>query len=214
MASYTLSKYLDDYSATNLGQFPQDPFNQRADRSRSDEDRRHIFNSSFYYEIPAWKQQKRVFAKALGGWTVSGMISMIGGGPIHIRSGQDYSLTGVGWDRPDLIGDPGRSHSSRDDFIARFFNTAAFAANQPGRYGNTGRNILSGPAQSTTDLSIVKSFPISERLGKLQFRSEVFNVWNQVNFSLPEPRLINRLFGQIQSAGDPRIVQFALRYLF
>ena len=53
--AYTFGKYLDYYSATNLGQFPQDPFNQRADRSRSDEDRTHIFNTSFYYAIPAWK---------------------------------------------------------------------------------------------------------------------------------------------------------------
>jgi hypothetical protein len=212
--SYTFGKFIDYYSATNLGQFPQDPFNQRADRSRSDEDRAHIFNTSVYYEIPAWRQQTSAIGKALGGWTLSGMISAVSGGPIHIRSGQDYSLTGVGWDRPDLVGSAQRSHSSRDDFIQNFFNTAAFVANQAGRYGNTGRNIISGPAQSTTDISIVKSFPISERLGRLQFRSEFFNLWNQVSFSQPEARLNNRNFGRIQSAGDPRIVQFALRYSF
>jgi hypothetical protein len=214
MASYTFSKYLDYYSATNLGQFPQDPFNQRADRSRSDEDRTHIFNSSFYYEIPFLRTQKGVIGKALGGWTASGVISLLSGGPIHVRSGQDYSLTGVGWDRPDLIGNPVRSHSSRDDFVQNFFNTAAFAANQPGRYGGAGRNLISGPAQATTDLSLVKSFPISDRLGKIQFRSEFFNLFNQVNFALPEARLNNRSVGRIQSAGDPRILQFAVRYLF
>ena len=214
MASYTFSKYLDYYSATNLGQFPQDPYNQRADRSRSDEDRTHIFNSSFYYEIPFFRTQKGAIARALGGWTASGVVSILSGGPIHVRSGQDYSLTGVGWDRPDLAGNPVRSHSSRDDFVRNFFNTAAFVPNQPGRYGNAGRNLLSGPAQSTTDVSLVKSFPVSDRLGKVQFRGEFFNLLNQVNFSLPEARLNNRNFGKIQSAGDPRIVQFAVRYLF
>ena len=98
--------------------------------------------------------------------------------------------------------------------IQSFFNTAAFAANQPGRYGDTGRNILNGPKQATTDLSLSKSFPISERLGKLQFRAEFFNTLNQVNFGQPIPQLNNRNFGRIQAAGDPRIVQFALRYMF
>jgi hypothetical protein len=126
----------------------------------------------------------------------------------------DNSLTGVGWDRPDLIGDPVRSHSSHNDLIQSFFNTAAFAANQPGRYGGTGRNILNGPKQGTTDLSLSKSFPISERLGKLQFRAEFFNTLNQVNFGQPIPQLNNRNFGRIQASGDPRIVQFALRYMF
>src|SRR4029079_6172219 len=130
--AYTFGKYLDYYSATNLGAFPQDSFNQRADRSRSDEDRTHIFNTSFYYEIPAWKEQKGFVGKALGGWTISGLATLISGAPIHIRSGVDYSLTGVGWDRPDLVSSPLRAFSSRDDEIRAFFNTAAFVANQPG----------------------------------------------------------------------------------
>jgi hypothetical protein len=214
MGAYTFGKFLDYYSATNLGQFPQNPFNMRADRSRSDEDRTHIFSTSFYYEIPVWRAQHGVLGKAFGGWTLSGLVSAISGAPVNVLSGVDNSLTAVGWDRPDLVGDPSRSHSSRNDMIQQFFNIAAFVANQPGRYGNTGRNILSGPASSNTDLSLVKSFPISERLGKLQFRSEFFNTWNQVNFGAPVAALNNRSFGKIQSAADPRILQFALRYLF
>jgi hypothetical protein len=213
-AAYTFGKYLDYYSATNLGQFPQDPFNMRADRSRSDEDRTHVFNSSFFYEIPAWKAQKGVVGKALGGWTVSGMVTLISGSPLHVRSGVDNSLTGVGWDRPDLVGDPGRAHTSRDDFINAFFNTAAFAANQAGRYGNFGRNVFSGPASANTDISLVKGVQLSERLGKVQFRAEFFNIFNSVIFGNPVSLLNNRNFGRIQAAGDPRIIQLALRYAF
>ena len=95
-----------------------------------------------------------------------------------------------------------------------YFNTAAFAANKPGRYGNVGRNLLTGPSQNITNISLVKSFPISERLGRLQFRGEFFNLFNHPNFGQPEARLNNRNFGRIQSAGDPRIVQLALRYIF
>jgi hypothetical protein len=183
-----------------------------ADRSRSDEDRTHVFNSSFYYELPGWKGG--VLERALGGWTLSGTVTLISGGPVHVRSGVDNSLTGVGWDRPDLVGSPYRSHSSRDDFINAFFDTTAFAANQPGRYGNFGRNVFSGPASAATNISVVKNFTISERLGKVQFRSEFFNVFNSVNFGQPVALLNNRNIGHIQTAGDPRIVQFAIRYAF
>ncbi len=214
LGAYTLGKLLDYYSAMNLGQTPQDPFNHRADRGHSDEDRRHILNVSFVYDLPLLRQQKGLLGKAFGGWRLSGMVSMASGSPIWIRSGQDLSLSGVGFDRPDLVGNPVREHSSRDDMIQRFFNTSAFAPNQPGRFGNAARNLIFGPSQSSTDLSLVKSFPVSERLGALQFRGEFFNAWNQVNFGSPNPTLNNRLFGQIQSAGDPRIMQFALRYQF
>jgi hypothetical protein len=214
LGSYTLGKLLDYYSAQNLGQTPQDPHDTRADRSRSDEDRRHVFAGSFVYDIPAWKTQKGLVGKAFGGWSASGLVSILSGLPVYVTSGRDFSLTAVGFDRPDLVGDPVLSHGSRNDMIQEFFNIAAFVANQPGRYGNAGRNLFSGPATSSTDLALVKSFPISERLGRLQFRAEFFNSLNQVSFGGPVAQLINKNFGRIQTAGSPRIVQFALRYQF
>ncbi|MGH9720587.1 MAG: hypothetical protein ACRD8O_10270, partial [Bryobacteraceae bacterium] len=214
LTAYTLGKFLDYYSAQNLGQTLQDPYNHRADRSRSDEDRRHVFVNSFVYEIPAWKSQKGILARAFGAWQLSGVVSFASGLPVWVRSDRDNSLTGVGFDRPDLAGNPVRSHADRNDMVSQFFNIAAFVPNQPGRYGNAGRNLFSGPAQSTTDLSLTKNFLISEKLGRIQFRTEFFNALNQVNFSQPEARQANRNFGRIQSAGSPRIVQFALKYLF
>ena len=214
LGSYTMGKLLDYYSAQNLGQTPQDPASQAADRSRSDEDRRHVFVTSFIYELPFERRQAGFIGRVAGGWSVSGIVRMGSGLPVWIRSDRDNSLTGVGFDRPDLVGDPIRSHASRDDMIQQFFNTAAFTANQAGRYGNAGRNILSGPAYATTDLAVIKSFRVSERGGSVQFRAEFFNAFNQVNFGGPEARLSNRNFGRIQTAGSPRIVQFALRYQF
>jgi len=49
---------------------------------------------------------------------------------------------------------------------------------------------------------------------KLEVRSEFFNAWNKVNLGQPVPQLNNRNLGRIQAAGEPRILQFALRYLF
>jgi hypothetical protein len=98
--------------------------------------------------------------------------------------------------------------------LARFFDPAAFVPNQPGRYGNVGRNLINGVAQSTTDLALVKAFPIGDRFGKLQFRAEFYNSLNHVNFGGPTASVNNRNFGRILSAGSPRILQFALRYTF
>jgi hypothetical protein len=214
MAAYTLGKLLDYYSDQNIGQTPQDPYNHAADRARSDEDRRHVINLSWVYELPFLRTQNGIAGQVLGGWSLSGLTSIASGLPVEVLAGRDNSLTGVGFDRPDLVGDPVREHSSRDAMIQGFFNTAAFAHNPPGRYGTAGRNLFSGPAHSSTNLALTKSFRISERFGRIQFRSEFFNAFNQVNFGQPEGRLVNRNFGRILGAGDPRILQFALRYQF
>jgi hypothetical protein len=214
MSSYTLGKFLDVYSATNLGQTSQDPDNPDAEWSRSDDDRRHVFNASFVYEIPFLRNRTHWLARTFGDWSISGMISMASGEPVNVVSGRDFSLTGVGFDRPNLAGDPVRQHSSREDMIARFFNTDAFVPNGPGQYGSAGRNLFSGPGSSATNLALTKSFTLGERMGKMQFRAEAFNAFNQVNFGQPEARLINQNFGRILTAGDPRIMQLALRWSF
>ena len=213
MGAYTFSKYLDYFSGDNLGTVPQDPYNNRADRSRSDTDRRHVFNMSIVYQIPAVGKQWLV-RSALGGWQVSSITGISSGAPINITTGVDASLTGVGSDRPNLVGNPVLSPSSRGAEIQKFFNIAAFVSNQAGRYGNVGRNALNGPASSKSDVALVKAFPVHERFGSIQFRAEAYNVFNQVNLGSPVSSLNNRLFGVIQSASDPRILQFALRYSF
>jgi len=214
MAAFTFGKLLDYYSAQNLGQTPQNPFNERLDRARSDEDRSRVFSLSFVYEVPFLRNSRSPLAYALGGWSVSGLVTAATGLPVFVISGQDYSLTGVGFDRPNVSGNPVIPHPSRSAMIQKFFNTGVFTANLPGQYGTAGRNLFSGPGLSNTNISLVKSFRISERLGQVQFRSEFFNLLNQVNFGQPDGNFANRTFGQIQTAADPRIVQFALRYQF
>jgi hypothetical protein len=67
-----------------------------------------------------------------------------------------------------------------------YFNPAAFAVPVPGTYGNVGRNVLVGPALAELDLSLAKTFQITERFGA-QFRAEFFNVLNHTNFNTPNP---------------------------
>jgi hypothetical protein len=212
LSSYTFSKLLDYFSGQNQAATSQDPYNLRADRSLSDNNRTHVFNMSIVYQLPGFGHG--LVKNAVGGWELASTTSVTSGAPFNITTGVDASLTGVGNDRPDLIGNPFRSYSSEDDMLQRFFNAAAFAQNQPGHYGGVGRNLLIGPRQATTDIALAKAIPISERLGKIHFRAEFYNSLNHVNFSAPTAALNNRNFGRILSAGSPRILQFVLRYAF
>jgi hypothetical protein len=93
----------------------------------------------------------------------------------------------------------------------QYFNTAAFRPNQMGQFGNLGRNALRGPALSQTDLGIFKNIPIKERF-KIQFRAELFNAFNQVNFNNPVTTVTASNFGRLTSALDPRLIQFGLKF--
>jgi hypothetical protein len=219
MLAYTYGKLLDYYSATNLGQTPQDPYNMRGDYGRSDYDRRSVFNASIVYAIPFFHDSPRPVKTLFSNWEASSIIGVSSGLPFSVTTGSDASLTGVGFDRPNQIGNPRLSHSSRASELSQYFNTSAFVANSPGHYGNTGRNTITGPGLTNVNLSLVRTFPISERLGKLQFRSEFFNLFNHPNFGQPDGSLADKTFGVISATGpagiaDPRIMQFALRYQF
>jgi hypothetical protein len=95
-----------------------------------------------------------------------------------------------------------------------FFNTAAFVIPPAGiPYGNAAFNTLYGPKYIDTDLSAFKTFSLYKDI-PLQFRGEVFNVFNNVNMNTPNSTKSSPAFGTISAAGAPRIVQFALRLSF
>jgi hypothetical protein len=215
--AYTWGKLLDQYSATNLGQFPQNPANPAGDRARSDFDRRSVFSGSIVYQIPFDKNANVVLRHVFSNWSVDSLIQMSSGLPFNVITGRDASLTGVGYDRPNVVGTPYRaSYANQADKLSQFFNKNAYVANNPGQYGNSGRNPLSGPGLQNVNLSLIRSFPIGESDGKLQFRSEFFNALNHANFGQPDGNFNNfsTSFARITSASDPRIMQFALRYQF
>jgi hypothetical protein len=212
LGSYTFSKLLDYFAPQNLAATSQDPYNLRNDRGLSDNNRTQVFNMSIVYRLP--DVGHGLERKAVGGWEVASTTSMTSGTPFNITTGVDASLTGVGNDRPDVIGNPFRSHANENDMLNAFFSPAVFISNQPGHYGDTGRNLLVGPPQATTDIALAKSLPVSERYGKVQLRAEFYNSLNHPNFNTPTSGLNNRNFGRILSAGSARILQFSLRYTF
>ncbi len=221
VGSYTLAKSIDSSSTDNLGGTVANPFNLRQERGRSDWDRRHAFVASWLWTLP-FKFNNRLESSLLGGWTLTGIHTIQSGLPLTFYMGQDVALDGTfGSQHAQIV--PGittknilLSHPNRNAFVNQFFNTAAFvpASNVPlGTYGNSGRGLISGPAYNSTDLSVLKDFAIREPW-KLQFRAELFNAFNQVNFNNPDTYVTDGTFGVITSANDGRVIQFALKLLW
>ena len=241
-ASYTLAKAEDMCSyICEAGGTTADPFNLRSLRGRADWDRRNAFVASYLWSPPVkfsehWKNVM------LGGWTFSGITTIQSGAPITFYSGADVAVNGTGAaEHAFRTGQPiALNHSSRAAMVNEFFNTGAFVSpictftphpfnpqvieqqnctpdgipyNLLGQYGQSGRNILSGPAFNSTDIGILKDFPFKERY-RVQFRSEFFNIFNQVNFNNPDNTVTDSSFGQILGANSGRVIQFALKFFW
>ncbi|NUQ28752.1 MAG: TonB-dependent receptor [Acidobacteriaceae bacterium] len=160
------------------------------DYGNSTLDVRHRIAVTANYAIP-FRSANRITQAALGNWQVNALSFWQTGTPFAITSavtqnGRAYiNLPTVTVDRPDLIGNPFLDHPTP---ITGFLNPAAFARQAIGTAGNAGRNIMHGPHQRRTDLSLFKSFPIRDTLN-LQLRAECFNISNTPNFALPNGQI-------------------------
>lgn len=226
LASYTWSKSIDDASNffTSAGDpnFPQDSFNTRAERGRSNFDVRHRLSVSYSYDLPfgkgrAFLSDNGWLTTVLTGWETYGIVTLQSGRPFTVALLSDIDNSGTGRsslgfganDRPNIVGDPSLANRTPE----RWFNTAAFAFSPPGTFGNAGRNILDGPGYQNVNASLVKNTALSERLN-LQLRAEFFNLFNHPNFNLPDNFLGSPTFGRITSAREPRHIQFGVKVLF
>jgi hypothetical protein len=185
----------------------QNPYNRNADYASCDVDLRHNLVNSVVYESP--KFSNRATNWLLGNWRLSFQLTAHSGFLFNTTSGVDNSLTGVGQDRPNVVGNP----YVRDTNSQVWLNANSFVANAPGTYGNLGFNALLGPRFFDIDSALSRTFPIHETHG-LELRFEFFNTLNHTNFSNPVSNLHSSTFGEILAASDPRILQFALKYTF
>jgi hypothetical protein len=185
----------------------QDPANRNADHAVCDADLRHTWTNSFVYDIPSFAN--RGVNAIAGNWRPSFLLSIHPGFPYSPSSGADNSLTGVGQDRPNVVGDPYVRNMTRRVWVT----PAAYVANAPGTFGNAGYNSLLGPGYFGLDANLTRSFQITER-HRFELRFEFFNLLNHPNFANPANSIRSVTFGVLQSAGDPRILQFAAKYSF
>ena len=222
LSGYAWSKSNDDASnffpSSGDPNFPQDSFNVSAERGRSNFDARHRLSISYVYELPfASADGDGIRHALLSGWHTAGVMNFQSGRPFTAallpeidNSNTGFSILGFGGnDRPNLVGDPNLTNPGPNGW----FDASAFAFPAFGSFGDAGRNILEGPGLQTLNLSIIKETKVGED-GTFQFRAEFFNALNRTNFSLPDNFLGSPTFGRIQSAGDPRRIQFGFKYLF
>jgi len=214
--NYTWQKSLDGQSSLAESQKTQDPFNRRADYSRSSWDINHVFNFSYVYELPFGKGRKfgASWGKAgdllFGGWMLQGLTRIESGPPINVTTGQDIANTGRSSQRPNLVGDPNAGPKTPDEW----FNKKAFALPAQYTFGTAGAFITNADGIIVIDMALEKHFPIREKHA-LEFKTEIFNVPNTVNFGDPTGAMNNANFGKITSQRtNPRQIQFSLRYRF
>lgn len=238
IGAYTWSKSIDTNS-TIFGtgrntNFPQNSRDLAAEKGLSDFDFRHRFSLAYVYDLPigntVWKAQNPRLNYLIEGWQLSGIVAAQSGPSFTPQIGGDVSCTEEGNDRPDLVGNPYPAKQTPDQWVlgSAFRDPRKDAAGNIVRscaFGNAGRNILIGPGLAMWDFSLIRKFRLTESK-HLEFRAEMFNIFNRANFSTPERDVNSNSFGKIFNTvqpiagdasggpGDPREIQFALKFVW
>ncbi len=231
LASYWWSKSLDYVSSLNLsGSAPtlvagendlaQNPFDLRAEHGPSlfDATQRFVFSGT--YVLPRWSSAPKLGRFFVNGWQLNTIASFSSGTPFTVydsdnapMEGSAPEITGFYSSRPNVISDPNAGPHTPNQWVSRSAFQELTPAQNPGQFGNEGRNAIRGPGLATVDVSLFKNFPVTESK-RVQFRAEAFNALNHANFALPENDLASPEFGQILQAAPPRLLQLAVKFLF
>jgi hypothetical protein len=225
LLSYTWSKALGDGgpqslsfqgAANGIRYFPLKTW-EGADKGLTDTDHRHQATLSWLYDLPFGKGKKwgsgapAAAQWIIGNWQLNGINKFRTGFPLAMSVVPSVNGTALG-NRPNRVCDGTLGSGARGP--NRWFDTACFEAPATGVMGNSARTTNSGPGLSNFDFSVFKSFPIRETVN-VQFRTEVFNLFNTAQFDLPNTARGNVLFGRItRTINTSRLVQFALKVTF
>ncbi len=185
----------------------QDSRNVGGSYGNSQVDVRHLLTLSYIWNIPVFQNATGLKRAVLGGWKYSGITTFQSG--LSLNPGLSVTNQGLA-SRPDVVSNQSLSYPKRAD---EWFNTATFAAPAYGFFGNAGQSIIRGPGVINFDMAFYKDFRFKESQS-IEFRGELFNIFNHTNFSAVNTTFGSAQFGQVTSALDPRIVEFALRYHF
>jgi hypothetical protein len=223
--AYTRSKLLDDASSVfdasiltgPIANYPvADSFNRALERDYSTGDIPHVFVSSVVWDLPAGAGRARQLHGVLGAiandWTVTSLVTLESGVPVAVTQTTNFNaFAGFGVQRPNVAGDPTLPADQRTP--SHWFNTAAFTVAPQFTIGSASRNPVRGPSYRDVDLALMRRVGIGSRQA-IELRAEVFNLLNTPPLGTPNAVLGAANFGTITSAGDPRVVQLALKVLF
>ena len=226
--SYSLGHAITDVALASFTSATTDSFNYELDRGDADLDRRHMFIFNTVYSLPSFTQWGDIASKVLGDWQFNVIGTFLGGPPLNVTSGVNtagLAADAPGGFRPDLVQGVPIYIDSGDK--ARILNPAAFALPGVGQFGSLGRGRIRQPGTENIDFSLAKNWRIQERYG-IQFRAEMFNAFNHVNFTAFDVGLafqglasdqnfgrpLNANFGRATATAGPREIQFGLKFTF
>jgi hypothetical protein len=183
------------------------PANPDLDYAYCSSDRRHLVSASVVARTPEF--ENRALRTVFGDWQFSPIVRWQSGNRSSITTGVDNALTGMGGQRGvQILDDPYGTGAP-----GAYLNRAAFTSPTAGTYSALAPFTIVNPNNLQNDFALTRTFRITGAQN-VQFRWEVFNVVNHVNFNAPVSSLNSGTFGQILTAGDPRIMQFALKFTF
>jgi hypothetical protein len=224
--AYTYSHEID-YVANDLGT-ASNPFNLAYDKGSGQFDRRHIFNANYVYALPFFAHtSSHLLHGVLGGWEFSGITVAETGSPVNSGNGVIYSgpdtlgLGGGTRNRPDQIAPVRYPHT-----VDHWFDPSSFAAPLPPwpttanpnggpnqGFGNTRKDAVVGPGLFNFNLSLFKTFAVTERV-KFELRFESFNTFNHTEFNAIDTNSTDGNFGAVTTTYDPRVLQLGAKLSF
>jgi len=195
-----------------------DPHNIGHDHGPSSLNYPNVFVSNFTYEAPKFAHANGLIRNTIGGWALSGIVTLQSGPPFTVNGGQGNNNSGfqVYQDRADLTGAPLQvRQGGKSQWLNHYFNPAAFRNNAVGTAGDSPKYLMQEAPIYTADLGVQKNWTYRERYG-LQFRFEAFNAFNHPSFGQPDSNPDDSNFGQITSTGaiPARVGQAALKLTF
>jgi len=214
LASFVWAKSIDNADSIVPGQYEsfgaQDERNLRLERGLSFFDTRRRLSAGYVYSLP----QAPCCWSALKNWQVSGTLTFQDGMPLNpVYFATDFANSGTP-NRPNVVPgqNPGLPAGQRN--ADHFFNVNAFSDPAPYTFGDAGRDTLPGPGNAVVDTAVHRRFSIGEQR-TIELRGEVFNTLNHPNIGIPGPYPdFGPFFGKAFSAGEPRRIQFGLRFDF
>ena len=223
--AYTRSKLVDDASSVfdasiltgPIANYPvADSFNRALERDYSTGDMPHVLASSVVWDLPAGVGRSRQLRGLPGvlanDWTVAALVTLQSGVPIAVTQATNFNaFAGFGVQRPNLVGDPMLPANQRT--ASHWFDTAAFSVAPQFTIGSASRNPVRGPSYRNVDLALMRRIPVGSGQA-IELRAELFNLLNTPPLGAPAAVLGAANFGTITSAGDPRVIQLALKFVF
>jgi hypothetical protein len=215
----TLTSWLESHTTAGV----QDWNRLDLEKSLASFDVRNRVLASYVMQLPVGTNQRffgtagPLLNRVIGGWGVNGITILQSGFPMPFTTAANNTGSQGGGSRPNLV--PGAQRTvkgSEANRVNDWFNTAAFSQPAAFTFGNENRvdSTIRDSGIANWDFTLSKNTPITERLN-FEFKTEVFNLFNRVQFGDPNAQLGSQTFGIVSTTiGNPRLIQFAGRLTF